>query len=126
MLVLTRRVGERILVGDKIVITCVRIGPNAVRIGITAPPNINIVREELVDPENKDCGMAALRAGGGTFDGLMFDSPVDGVTVPGGSGHAIQVSEDDLAGIGRRPRSEFLKADEVADAFVENEMIDHG
>lgn len=47
MLVLSRRVGERILVGDKVVVTVVRIGPNAVRLGIEAPPEENIVREEL-------------------------------------------------------------------------------
>ena len=34
MLVLSRKVGERVLVGDKVVVTVVRIGPNAVRLGI--------------------------------------------------------------------------------------------
>ena len=48
MLVLSRKVGERILVGGDIVLTVVRIGPNAVRFGIDAPMNMNIVREELV------------------------------------------------------------------------------
>lgn len=48
MLVLSRKAGERILVGDKIVITVVRIGPNAVRLGIDAPKGENIVREELL------------------------------------------------------------------------------
>jgi carbon storage regulator len=47
MLVLSRKVGERVLVGDKVVITVVRIGPNAVRLGIEAPKEMNIVREEL-------------------------------------------------------------------------------
>jgi len=47
VLVLSRKVSERILVGDKIVITVVRIGPNAVRLGIEAPNDMNIVREEL-------------------------------------------------------------------------------
>lgn len=49
MLVLSRKVGERVLVGDKVVITVVRIGPNAVRLGIEAPKDMNIVREELCD-----------------------------------------------------------------------------
>ena len=48
MLVLSRRVGERILVGDNVVVTVVRIGPNAVRLGIEAPKDQNIVRDELV------------------------------------------------------------------------------
>lgn len=48
MLVLSRKCGERILIGDRITITVVRIGPNNVRIGIEAPRDMNIVREELI------------------------------------------------------------------------------
>lgn len=47
MLVLSRKPGERILIGDEVKITVVRIGPNSVRIGIDAPGSMNIVREEL-------------------------------------------------------------------------------
>ena len=47
MLVLSRKPGERILIGDDIVVTIVRIGPNNVRVGIEAPRDLNIVREEL-------------------------------------------------------------------------------
>lgn len=47
MLVLSRKTGERIMIGDKITLTVVRIGPNNVRIGIEAPRDLNIVREEL-------------------------------------------------------------------------------
>lgn len=49
MLVLSRKAGERILIGDDVAITVVRIGPNSVRIGIDAPKTMNIVREELCD-----------------------------------------------------------------------------
>lgn len=49
MLVLSRKAGERILIGDDVAITVVRIGPNSVRIGIEAPRALNIVREELCD-----------------------------------------------------------------------------
>ena len=49
MLVLSRKAGERILVGDDVAITIVRIGPNSVRVGIEAPKSTNIVREELCD-----------------------------------------------------------------------------
>lgn len=48
MLVLSRKPGERLLIGNDVVITVVRIGPNAVRLGIDAPGDMNIVREELV------------------------------------------------------------------------------
>lgn len=47
MLVLSRKPTERILIGDEIVITVVRIGPHNVRIGVDAPRDMNIVREEL-------------------------------------------------------------------------------
>ena len=47
MLVLSRKPGERILIGEDISITVVRIGPNTVRLGIDAPKDKNIVREEL-------------------------------------------------------------------------------
>ena len=49
MLVLSRKTSERILIGDDIAITIVRIGPNSVRIGIEAPKSMNIVRAELCD-----------------------------------------------------------------------------
>ncbi len=47
MLVLSRKSGERILIGDDVTITVVRIGPNNVRVGIEAPRERSIVREEL-------------------------------------------------------------------------------
>jgi carbon storage regulator len=47
MLVLSRKPGERIMIGDDVKITIVRIGPNTVRVGIEAPRDMNIVREEL-------------------------------------------------------------------------------
>ncbi len=50
MLVLSRKPGERILIGDNVTVTIVRIGPNNVRLGIDAPRELNIVREELLVP----------------------------------------------------------------------------
>ena len=47
MLVLSRKVGERILIGDKISITIVRIAHGGVRIGVDAPTEMPVVREEL-------------------------------------------------------------------------------
>lgn len=49
MLVLSRKVGERILIGDKIAVTIVRVAQGAVRIGVEAPDDMQIVREELKD-----------------------------------------------------------------------------
>jgi carbon storage regulator len=47
VLVLSRKVGERILIGDKIAVTVVKIGHGGVRIGVEAPPELAVVREEL-------------------------------------------------------------------------------
>ena len=49
MLVLSRKVGERILIGDKIAVTIVRVAQGSVRIGVEAPEELRIVREELKD-----------------------------------------------------------------------------
>ncbi len=48
MLVLSRKAGERILIGDNITITIVRVAQGSVRIGVDAPMNLNVVREEVV------------------------------------------------------------------------------
>lgn len=47
MLVLRRKTDERILIGGNIAVTVVRIGRGQVRIGIEAPPELAVVREEL-------------------------------------------------------------------------------
>ena len=47
MLVLSRKVGERIWIGENIAVTVVRITGGGVRIGIEAPNDMAVVREEL-------------------------------------------------------------------------------
>ncbi len=47
MLVLSRKVGEQILIGNDIVVTVNRIDGNRVSIGIQAPTDVRIVRQEL-------------------------------------------------------------------------------
>jgi carbon storage regulator len=51
MLVLSRKVGERILIGDNISVTVVRITGGGVRIGIEAPSDMAVVRQELKDQQ---------------------------------------------------------------------------
>lgn len=48
MLVLGRRPGESIYIGDDIILTIVRIEKDYIRIAIEAPSNLKILREELV------------------------------------------------------------------------------
>ncbi|MDZ4656720.1 MAG: carbon storage regulator [Bythopirellula sp.] len=47
MLVVSRKVGERILIGDQISVTVIKVGSGGVRIGIQAPKEMAVVREEL-------------------------------------------------------------------------------
>ena len=54
MLVLTRKLGEAVQVGDGIVIRIVEVRRSRVRIGIDAPASVRIQREEIVcRPENR-------------------------------------------------------------------------
>lgn len=47
MLVVSRKIGERILIGDKIAITVVKVSGGAVRLGVEAPAELAVMREEL-------------------------------------------------------------------------------
>jgi carbon storage regulator len=49
MLKLTRRVGETLMVGDDVTVTIVGVKANQVRIGISAPKNIAVHREEIYE-----------------------------------------------------------------------------
>lgn len=48
MLVLSRKVNEKVMIGNDIVITIVKIDRNQVRIGIEAPGNVPVYREEIL------------------------------------------------------------------------------
>ena len=65
MLVLSRKVGQRILIGDKIAVTVVRLTPGGVRIGIEAPEEMPVVREELKDRLDATDSVGASPAGKG-------------------------------------------------------------
>jgi carbon storage regulator len=54
MLVLSRKVNERIQIGEDITITVVRLSAGSVRIGIEAPGHMTILRDELHPPSAFD------------------------------------------------------------------------
>jgi carbon storage regulator len=53
VLVVSRKVGERILIGDKIAITVVKVSGGGVRIGVEAPAELAVMREELAEEIRK-------------------------------------------------------------------------
>ncbi len=53
MLILTRRSGEKITIGDDVKITVIQINSNQVRIGIDAPKSIPVHREEIKEKITK-------------------------------------------------------------------------
>ncbi|MBC8165934.1 MAG: carbon storage regulator [Bryobacteraceae bacterium] len=60
MMIMRRREGEKILIGDNIVIHITQIGRNRVKIGIEAPREITIVAEELKRVEEANTAAAGI------------------------------------------------------------------
>lgn len=54
MLVLTRRIGETVVIGENIKITILSIGGNQARVGIEAPKEVRVDREEIYERKKKE------------------------------------------------------------------------
>jgi carbon storage regulator len=65
MLVLTRRQNESIIIANNIKITVVSVGPGRVKLGIEAPPNVRVDRQEIHDRIEQSSDVLAA-VGGGT------------------------------------------------------------
>ena len=63
MLVLTRRIGERIVIDNRIVLEVLQVNGQRVRLGIQAPNDVNVVRSELLpaEPETAQPGRPGLQ-----------------------------------------------------------------
>lgn len=65
MLILTRRVGETLMIGNQVTVTVLGIKGNQVRIGVNAPKDITVHRQEI-------------------YDRIRSNTPQEEVTLPGG------------------------------------------
>jgi carbon storage regulator len=69
MLVLTRKYGQKIMIGDDIVITVLEGRGDSIRIGIEAPPGVSVKRAEVYQAVSAE-NLAAVEAGAGAANGL--------------------------------------------------------
>ena len=77
MLVLTRKLGEKILIGDDIVITVLDVRGDSIRLGVDAPRGISIQRAEILKAVT-EANLEAARAGssdGQALAGLLSGIP---------------------------------------------------
>ena len=54
MLILTRRVGESVMIGDEVTITVLGVKGNQVRIGVNAPKDVSVHRQEIYERIRKE------------------------------------------------------------------------
>ena len=59
MLILTRRVGETLMIGDSVTVTILGVKGNQVRVGITAPKDVAVHREEIFQRIGKESAPGA-------------------------------------------------------------------
>lgn len=61
MLILTRRVGETLMIGDEVTVTVLGVKGNQVRIGVNAPKDVSVHREEIYERIKKEQSEGIVR-----------------------------------------------------------------
>ena len=70
MLILTRRVGETVMIGDDIAITVLGVKGNQVRVGVNAPKEVSVHREEIYEriKREEQTGISSRRVSSNEVD----------------------------------------------------------
>ncbi|GAA4158502.1 hypothetical protein GCM10022286_11470 [Gryllotalpicola daejeonensis] len=68
MLVLTRKIGESIVIGEGITITVVDVKGDTVRVGVDAPRDVKVQRSEVLEQIARETAAAAAAAAGAGAD----------------------------------------------------------
>ncbi len=95
MLILTRRVGETVMIGDEVTVTVLGVKGNQVRIGINAPKNVAVHREEIFERIKRE-----QHDGGGEAPEVQTGSPAGDAAEGGrrererGHGHPDAAGDD--------------------------------
>jgi len=63
MLILTRRVGETLMIGDEVTVTVLGVKGNQVRIGVNAPRDVPVHREEIYERIKREQAQTATQEG---------------------------------------------------------------
>jgi carbon storage regulator len=99
MLILTRRPGERVVIGDEILVTVMGVSGHTVRLGIAAPEGVPIYREEIwlaVKEENRAAAEASA-------DALPAKPPEGATVVPSETAGATPAREPTQAPADEQP-----------------------
>jgi carbon storage regulator len=72
VLILTRRVGESVMIGDDVTVTVLGVKGSQVRVGISAPKQVPVHREEVYDRIKAANGMGAAEAINGAFSSVTL------------------------------------------------------
>ncbi|GAB6067305.1 carbon storage regulator CsrA [Methylothermus subterraneus] len=77
MLILTRRVGETLVIGDNITVTVLGVKGNQVRIGVNAPKDVSVHREEIYERirREREAGAQATGSEPGISDTELSGEP---------------------------------------------------